>query len=241
MKRSSKLLFSIPFFLTNTSVSEAAEALMRRSGAAIQNSVFAVYRTPFTNTAVRGVFSSTRILEASRQKKPTEEISLADVKSQVKRMEKNVNAKTLKLNKELEEINSLRADLERLSISSQKLKDKVITPLTPTSDAGSTKLGYSFLKTSGGMYCIPPVEQKRLARFYSLLDAHDKKVIACLLNGHTQDRTLPIWKDAQNAIGQIRAESVQKKGDARIELNYLQNLYKEKDLESEGSRSKSKR
>lgn len=83
----------------------------------------------------------------------------------------------------------------------------------------------NFLKTADGKYKISKKEQDRLNRIYGLLPEYHGKSITGVLASTTTNTDLPVWKDVQQAIEQIKREA-EKEGDKTIiDLSYFRKLH----------------
>ena len=69
-------------------------------------------------------------------------------------------------------------------------------------------------------------ENDRLVRIYELLPEYHYKSVTGVLSRATKNENLPIWKDMEEAIEQIRQELAQEDGNTtHINLGYFQELY----------------
>lgn len=68
-------------------------------------------------------------------------------------------------------------------------------------------------------------EQKRLNRLYGLLPEYHGKSIACFMSGRTVNTSLPIFKDIEIAINQIKEEVIKEGDNTVIDLDYFKRLF----------------
>lgn len=68
-------------------------------------------------------------------------------------------------------------------------------------------------------------ERDRLNRLYGLLPEHSGRSITGVLSGSTLDNNLPIWNAIQEAIEQIKRESIKDSDASKINLEYFKKLF----------------
>ncbi|CAO5675853.1 MAG: hypothetical protein HEEMFOPI_01161 [Holosporales bacterium] len=68
-------------------------------------------------------------------------------------------------------------------------------------------------------------ERDRLNRLYGLLPEHSGRSITGVLSGSTLDNNLPIWNAIQEAIEQIKRESIKDSDALKINLEYFKKLF----------------
>jgi hypothetical protein len=104
---------------------------------------------------------------------------------------------------------------KKLYISSDDDEQTVVPPLVDTNS----------LQTSDGIYSISKKEQERLTRLYTILHNYPARSITFVLSGKTINENVPVKKDFNKAMDQIRKEALKEGDTSQINLKYFRKLH----------------